>query len=488
MVLKIAYTVLTAILPSKYYTHVVLVILGLLTIYTYAQGRKTNRERDLHGRTILITGAFTPLGLTLLDSLAQRGAHIIALSPDLVDLPEGNSIVTSASLLIPVLRSTTNNENIYAEHCDLSSPASIRAFCVNFLKGEEKRLDAIIFAHEYPHIGSVLPTKPARNAEKERQAASCATFLLITLLLPALLTAPVERDIRLIALINPFYAAAAPSFSTSVVSSSETPTSPSPAQSALFLTEGHRALCTTILMRHLQRVLDALPTGAQLPRADTNSQSVPVVNDKVQRSNIVAVSVSPGVSRADIIAPLLGADTSRKGVSLRGMLLYFIMNPLLRIFTKSSFSAIQGVLHTLFLPTPFKHLAASAPGEPGENHNEEEVLKPGALYTECAVAKLHVPPAPAAPENDSDHSPSSTGKDNVGGEAEEAGSNRRRADDGDLGGEALGTLVWDEYERELKKWEAQELEEQKEMKQEEDKREKSRDGRHTPPTVDTPSE
>ncbi|TFY75725.1 hypothetical protein EWM64_g8283, partial [Hericium alpestre] len=140
MVLKILYNVGPSVLPSKYYTHAVLALVTLVTIYTYAQGRKTNRERDLHGRTIIVTGAFTPIGLTLLDALARRGAHLIALSSEPID-------TGSPAVLIPLLRSTTNNENIYAEHCDLASPTSIRAFCAGFLKGDENRLDAIIFAH-----------------------------------------------------------------------------------------------------------------------------------------------------------------------------------------------------------------------------------------------------------------------------------------------------------------------------------------------------
>ena len=57
MVLKILYAVGTAILPSKYFTHAIVAVVGIVTIYTFAQGRKTNRERDLHGRTILITVA-----------------------------------------------------------------------------------------------------------------------------------------------------------------------------------------------------------------------------------------------------------------------------------------------------------------------------------------------------------------------------------------------------------------------------------------------
>jgi hypothetical protein len=57
MVLKILYAVGTTILPSEYYTHAIVAVIGIVTVYTFAQGRKTSRERDLHGRTILITAA-----------------------------------------------------------------------------------------------------------------------------------------------------------------------------------------------------------------------------------------------------------------------------------------------------------------------------------------------------------------------------------------------------------------------------------------------
>ena len=58
MVLKILYAVGTTILPSDYYTHLALAVVGIVTVYTFAQGRKTSRERVLHGRTILITVTF----------------------------------------------------------------------------------------------------------------------------------------------------------------------------------------------------------------------------------------------------------------------------------------------------------------------------------------------------------------------------------------------------------------------------------------------
>ncbi|KAI9465245.1 hypothetical protein BJY52DRAFT_1245987 [Lactarius psammicola] len=428
MVLKIFYAVGSTILPEKYYTHAVLVIVAVITVFTFAQGRKTNRERDLHGRTILITGAFTPNGLTLLDSLAQRGAHVLALTSEPPD-------TGAPATLVSLLRSTTRNENIYAEQCDLTSPSSIRAFCASYHKSEQ-RLDAVIFAHEYAPIGDILSYKNSSDLEKERRNASCATFLFVTLLLPLLLAAPVERDIRLITLVNPFYAAAARAFSTSRPTTS----------SSLFLTEGQRALRTAVLMRHLQRVLDALPSGSQVPRTSVSSQTIPVVSDKVQRSNIVAVSVSPGISRADVVASLFAADSSRGSVSWLGIILYLILNPFFRVLTKSPRSTLQSTLHALFLPTPFKYLTA-APDDV-RKRAPEEVLKPGALYAECAVVPVHIP-ASSIPR--------------AGGRSEEDKEKKRgdgdgdspQPDDGELGGVALGMQVWDDYEQELKVWDAE---------------------------------
>jgi hypothetical protein len=71
MVLKILYAVGSTILPVKYYTHAVLAVIGIVTIYIFSQGRKTNRERDLHGRTILITVASISTCISSHDWLTQ---------------------------------------------------------------------------------------------------------------------------------------------------------------------------------------------------------------------------------------------------------------------------------------------------------------------------------------------------------------------------------------------------------------------------------
>ena len=235
--------------------------------------------------------------------MAQRGAHVIALSPKPIDHPE-------VEILIELLRSTTKNDHIYAEECDVSSSASVRSFCTGFITGKDTRLDAIVFAHEYQPIGSFLASDDPIELAERRRASSLATFLMITLLLPVLLVAPMERDIRIINVVNPFYAAASMTYSLSEVLSSTAP---------LFKQEGRRSLETIIFMRHLQRVLDALPSGGQVPKTDETT--IRVVGEKVQKSNIVTVSVCPGISRADTVAALLKANTTQGRRSIFGTVL-----------------------------------------------------------------------------------------------------------------------------------------------------------------------
>ncbi|KAF7367623.1 hypothetical protein MSAN_00825800 [Mycena sanguinolenta] len=74
-----------------------------------------------------------------------------------------------------------------------------------------RRLDALVCAHEYAGAGGLgLFASGQRELEqRERDEASLASFLLITLFLPSLLTAPVERDIRIVDVVNRWCAAAA---------------------------------------------------------------------------------------------------------------------------------------------------------------------------------------------------------------------------------------------------------------------------------------
>ncbi|PFH47364.1 hypothetical protein AMATHDRAFT_77243 [Amanita thiersii Skay4041] len=453
MVLKILGAIASLLLPSKYAAHFFIGIASLIALHTLSQGRRTNRERDLHGRVILVTGGFTSLGLTILQTLAERGAHIIALTPDPIDSP-------NVTILISLLRTTTSNGQIYAEQCDLNSPSSIRSFCTRFLTGQDQRLDAILFAHEYQHIGPLqfFSNRRESNDAQAREANSLATFLIITLLLPVLLVAPSDRDIRIINLVNPFYAAAiGKGFHARFGSNWTGGVSRAP----LLLAEGTRALRTVVLTRHLQRVLDALPS-AQVPKTEEGASTIPVISAKMQKSNIVSVSVCPGISRVDTMASMLNADwTLTMGADTFGAFAYLLLQPFLRVLTKSPTAAMQSVLHALFLPTPFKglgHVKFTPPGSTTEDghtadtpvpQTSEEVLKPGSLYRECAVVPLRVPlPVEATQATDSQKR---TPETQLGGEAPKEVLNV--PDDGELGGELTGRLVWEAYEEALKSWE-----------------------------------
>ena len=75
-----------------------------------------------------------------------------------------------------------------------------------------------------------------------------------------------------------------------------------------------------LFVRHLQRVLDALPAGAR---------AIPVVSGDVattdspkRASNITVVTTSPGISRADTIAPFWRADAGLPSFSVVGSIMY----------------------------------------------------------------------------------------------------------------------------------------------------------------------
>ena len=55
MVLKAAYALATHVLPTGYYWHTAIGVGSLVVTYAFAQGKTTDRERDLHARTILVT-------------------------------------------------------------------------------------------------------------------------------------------------------------------------------------------------------------------------------------------------------------------------------------------------------------------------------------------------------------------------------------------------------------------------------------------------
>ena len=115
-----------------------------------AQPSTPPRLRDMAGRVVLIgTGGMTPIGVVVIAMLANQGAHVVVLVPDLA----ADDVVQ----MILLLRESTRNENIFAESCDIADMHSISSFSQRWFEGkrtyglagtptsETHRLDAVVF-------------------------------------------------------------------------------------------------------------------------------------------------------------------------------------------------------------------------------------------------------------------------------------------------------------------------------------------------------
>ncbi|EUC62575.1 oxidoreductase, short chain dehydrogenase/reductase family protein [Rhizoctonia solani AG-3 Rhs1AP] len=469
------------VLPPSYYIPTAVFLCFLYTLQFIANGRKNSRDRDMHGRVVLLTGAFTPLGLILMQELAQRGAQIIALTPSLVD--------PTIEGLVSAIREVTSNELIYAEECDITSPASIRAFCKQFLAttasgpssgipGAPKdppRLDAIVLTHEYTHIGAGWGSNKNLRAMEEntRLEGGLASFLLVTLLLPCLVKAPDDRDIRIINVVNPLYAASVPTYippisppkpsemkdGTSGQSQpAEDITTPEQSNGSfqdqlerlalayVSTLEGNRSLRSILLVRHLQRVLDALASQSNKPVLGTNKEAEIISVKKHTSSNVTAVTVAPGFSRVQTVGPYLRASRESEGYNTIGLIIYVLLYPIIYLFAKHSLGAAQTVLYALFAPTPRSRVTeseAKAKDDIKDDSMAELIprVQGGLLYRECAPTQL---PGRGAALFET---------------------------------EGIGRAVWEELERGVEVWERSEGEVLKELTQEVEKEGKDAKGK-----------
>ena len=55
MVLKVAEALASTYFPTQYILHIGIAFITILVLHAFSQGRRTNRERDLHARVVLIT-------------------------------------------------------------------------------------------------------------------------------------------------------------------------------------------------------------------------------------------------------------------------------------------------------------------------------------------------------------------------------------------------------------------------------------------------
>ncbi|KAL9125975.1 MAG: hypothetical protein Q9217_004890 [Psora testacea] len=167
-----------------------LILLWLLKLYF--GGASNNSERLMRSKVVMMTGGTSGIGAAIAQDLAARGAQLVLLThhalsdPFLVDYLED-------------LRTSANNELVYAEQVDLSSLHSIRTFATKWVdNAPPRRLDMIILCADTltPRFG--LSPKTHDQVESVWGINYLANFHLLSILGPAIRTQPPDRDVRVI--------------------------------------------------------------------------------------------------------------------------------------------------------------------------------------------------------------------------------------------------------------------------------------------------
>ena len=143
---------------------------------------------DQTGKTCIVTGANSGIGLVEARVLAQKGAKVILACRD---MEKANAAVES-------IRSAVPRADVSASKLDLASFASVREFAARF-SGEHDRLDLLI-----NNAGVMIPpekTFTEDGFELHFGTNHLAHFLLTGLLLPLLGKAPVARIVTLSSIV-----------------------------------------------------------------------------------------------------------------------------------------------------------------------------------------------------------------------------------------------------------------------------------------------
>lgn len=288
--------------------------------------------------------------LTILHAIRLTAASKTGLltPPTTVEVPESDATADAPSS-IP---STTL-------HCEPlpRDPAAIKEFIRKWAvkppgtADSGRRIDGIVWTDEwdvsrpwkiFSTRGGVQEggdTWAGVQRPKERGVswtAEQAKFHFLNSILPFLLKAPMERSIRLINVLSPFYSAAVPLLKSSPEEQGQaTDKVLSGTEGSPVVQSGKAALRNILLWRHLQRVVDALASVSHNEAHKATAVPVPeetvqegIANDgaaeglrrrKVEsveektptkritvQSNILALPVIIGFNRWGIVRPLLG--------------------------------------------------------------------------------------------------------------------------------------------------------------------------------------
>lgn len=256
--------------------------------------------------TLTLQAHPTPTILTLIDHLLHLPAP-----PQILFLPPIASLPPPLVTLLHTIRLGATNPlaQLHAEALP-PTPEGVRDFTRKWGTAPEgtvgdggRRVDAIVLGTGW-EVAPASSSSLAPSSSPSPVAGEWSThefhFHLITSLLPHLLRAPVDRNIRIISLVSPTWAAGIPSLQGK-------PTRDSPVTIS-----ARKGVTTLLLTQHLQLILDTLASaqaGAVKPVPDPDAPRIRKRDEKV-KSNINALSVVMPWARSEVVRGAMGADES----------------------------------------------------------------------------------------------------------------------------------------------------------------------------------
>ena len=168
--------------PTKVFFGVVGIGVTIYVTRKYFGGGVCYSKATLHGKTVIITGANTGIGLETAVDLAKRGARVVLACRS----------VEKGQAAVEVVKSRSKNENVVFIQLDLASLKSVRDFSAKVLQ-DEARIDILI-----NNAGVSVPpyTKTEDGFELQIGVNHLAHFLLTNLLLERIKEAPSPRIVN----------------------------------------------------------------------------------------------------------------------------------------------------------------------------------------------------------------------------------------------------------------------------------------------------
>ncbi|XP_037299108.1 retinol dehydrogenase 13-like [Manduca sexta] len=151
----------------------IIIIGGMLVgLYQKNTNLMCKSKKRFDGKTVLVTGGTTGMGLEIAADFAHRGAKVIVACPFQDEGEHGKKLIIRSS----------GNENVIFKLLDLSSLKSVREFAADILATEE-RLDILI---NNAGVGTAKDCLTKDGLNFIMQVNYFGTFLLTMLLLPLL--------------------------------------------------------------------------------------------------------------------------------------------------------------------------------------------------------------------------------------------------------------------------------------------------------------